>query len=198
MHKITLHAKDFMGSAVLNGKIVGTLAVSTIVAQKFIDLKAIAEKFNITIESGSIIEKVIDHQGAIKVIAVLIVLHLTKNKSIGKNDLFKWAMIGLMFQGTLQEINQLSGDKAGQIGTKELDEEMKKAAEYIDKNMNGNQEYIGANPTEEFIPSVNGNPTQMFIPSVQGNEMLENGTGVAGGEEESDYSFLSGDEDNDY
>jgi hypothetical protein len=191
MNKIQLHAKDFMGTATTNVKHVAVLGGSMIISQKFIDLKAIADRFNIKVESGSMIEKVITHQGAIKFLLPIIILHFTRNKSISKHELFKWAMLGLMLQGMLQEANQLSGGKSGQIGDDNLDEQMRKAAEEIKQGMHG--EYLGDNPTTQYIPSVQGtNPTTEYIPSVQGAYM-ETGAGVAGGDD--DYSFLRGDDD---
>ena len=86
MHKITLHAKDFMGTATTNAKHVGVLGVSMIVSQKFIDFRAIAERFNIKVEKDSAIDKVLTHQGAIKFLLPIIILHMTRNKSISKND----------------------------------------------------------------------------------------------------------------
>lgn len=187
MHKLTLHAKDIMGSVAVNGKIVAIVAGSAIMSQKFLDLKEIVGKFS-PVETGSTMEKILDHQGAIKVVGGMAALHLLRNKSIGKNDLFKWAMIGLMLQGAIQEVNQLTGDGAGQIGESAIDKEMKEAAEHIKKNMSGN-------PTTEFVPSVQGqetigegNPTMQYTPSVQGSA-LENGTSVG---HEDDYSFLHG------
>ena len=184
-----------MGTATTNAKHVGVLGVSMIVSQKFIDFRAIAERFNIKVEKDSAIDKVLTHQGAIKFLLPIIILHMTRNKSISKNDLFKWAMLGLMLQGLLQEANTLTSGKSGAIGDADLDEQMRKAAAEIKAGMQGEQQYIGENPTTQYIPSVQGNPTTEYIPSVQG-EYLENGAGVAGRDD--DYSFLHDDDDDNF
>ena len=134
VHKLQLHAKDLMGTLAENGKIVGLVAGGAIISQKFLDLKEIIGKFS-PIETGSTMEKVLDHQGAIKVVGSMAALHFTRNTSIGKNNMFKWLMVGVMLQGALEEVNQLTGDAAGQIGDGKsgIDKEMEEAAAHIKK-----------------------------------------------------------------
>jgi hypothetical protein len=187
-HKLTLHAKDFAGTAMQNGKIVALVSAGAIASQKFLDLKELATKFNMNIEVGSTTEKILDHQGAIKVAITITAMHFMKNK-MDKHAWLKWIMIGLMLQGALQEINQLTGDKAGQIGESNLDEEFKKAAEEIKAGLHGN-ELIQGNPTTEYVPSVQGNPTTEYVPSVQG--AFEESAGVSGNE---DYAFMFGEDE---
>jgi hypothetical protein len=188
MHKLTLHAKDLMGTLVTNGKIVGLVAGGAIVSQKFLDLKELATKFNVTIETGSTVEKILDHQGAIKVVGSMAALHFARNTKIGKNDMFKWIMVGVMLQGALEEVNQLTGDAAGQIGESPIDKEMREAAEHIKKNLSGDGQTTIGNPTTQYPTGVSGNPTTEYPTGVSG--AMEEGTGVSGMDD--DYSFLHG------
>lgn len=186
MHKVVVHAKSIGQTVASNSKTVGVMALSMIAAQKFIDLKSIAEKFKIDVKEGSMVEKVLEHQGALKFVIALIVIHATKNKGISKHEWFKWAMLGLMLQGALQEINAVTKGKSGQIGKsdEEIDKEMKQAMENIRAGMQGDGNTIGLqNPTEQFTPSVNGqeNPTEMYTPAVSGLGSFEDqGSSVAG------------------
>lgn len=200
VHKLQLHAKDLMGTLAENGKIVGLVAGGAIVSQKFLDLKEIVGKFS-PVETGSTMEKVLDHQGAIKVVGSMAVLHFTRNTSIGKNNMFKWLMVGVMLQGALEEVNQLTGDAAGQIGAESaIDKEMKEAAEHIKNNMSGGEQQAIGNPTQEYPTGVAGNeqnPTQQYPVSVAGGA-LEDGTGVAGGFDESSFMNIGGDDEHDF
>lgn len=184
MHKISLHTKDFISSAHVNAKTVGVVAGSMIMSQKFLDLGELAKKFNVDVDNNKLFSTVITHQGAVKFVLALIALHLTKKKKIGKNEIFQWAMIGIMIQGGLQEINHLSNGGSGQIGDTDLDEQMKEAARKIKEGMSGN-------PTEEVNTGVAGHYELEDGTGVAGNPTEEINTGVAGQDE---YSFLHGDD----
>jgi hypothetical protein len=156
MHKLTMHAKDFMGSAMTNGKIIALTATGAIVAQKMLDLEAIGAKAGLAADNP-----IIKHQGAVKVVGVIAANHFFAKKM---PDMVKWALIGVGIQGALQEIRVLAGDdKIPQIGNedKAIDEQMKKAAEEIKAAMKGN-------PTNEYPTSVSGNPTNEYPTSVSG------------------------------
>jgi hypothetical protein len=193
---LKVHGKDLMSTVATNGKIVGLVAGGAILSQKFLDFKEIAAKFT-SVETGSTLEKVLDHEGAIKVVGGMAALHFTRNTKLGKNDMFKWVMVGVMLQGAIQEINVLTSDAAGQIGAEsEIDKEMKAAAEKIKNGLKGGEEHMGeqmhigeTNPTTQYPTGVSGNPTTEYPTGVSGHAM-EDGTGV--GAMEGDYDFLHG------
>lgn len=169
MHKLTMHAKDFMGSAMTNGKIIGLTAAGAIVAQKMLDLEAIGAKAGLAADNP-----IIKHQGAVKVVAVIAANHFLAKKM---PDPVKWLLIGVGIQGALQEIRVIAGgDKVPQIGKdiENLDEQMREAAKEIKNAMHGN-------PTNEYPTSVSGNPTTEYPTAVSGfgnDQELHSSTGV--------------------
>ena len=98
-------------------------------------------------------------------------------------DWAKWAIIGVMLQGGLQELNTLTGGKTGQIGnvdTAELDEQMRRAVEDIKNGMNGTQNQLQG-VTDEYPSSVAG-VTDQYPSSVAGYLDAQWGGTVAGWE----------------
>ena len=151
--KIQLHAKDFGQTAMHNGKIVGLLAVGTVASQKFLDFGALAERFKLNVSPDNALIK---HQGAVKLVGGIAALHIWGKKM---PDWAKWLIIAVMLQGGLQELNTLTGGKSGQVGDKDLNEQMKDAASEIEKAMSGvTDQYTTsvAGVTDEYTTSVSG------------------------------------------
>lgn len=173
--KVQLHAKDFAATAMHNGKIVGLLAIGTVVSQKFLDFEAIAKRIKPDMKTDTMLFK---HQGAIKLVGGIAALHIWGKKM---PDWAKWLVIAVMLQGGLQELNTLTGGKTGQIGDAELDQQMKDAAEEIKNAMlNGTEEQV-LGVTEQYASTVSG-VTEEYPSSVAGYLDVPYGGAVAGWE----------------
>lgn len=156
-----------------------------VASQKFLDLRSIATSMGVSVTEGdgSMLDTVLTHQGAIKVVTAGLAVMLLRKTKIGKSELFKLLALGIMIQGSLQEINVLTGGTDYQIGDAELNKAMEEAAAEIKKNLSGNENgrytYLGENPTTMYTPSVGANPTTMYTPQVGSrSNTFEDGTGV--------------------
>ena len=83
-----------------------------VASQKFLDLRSIATSMGVSVTEGdgSMLDTVLTHQGAIKVVTAGLAVMLLRKTKIGKSELFKLLALGIMIQGSLQEINVLTGE----------------------------------------------------------------------------------------
>jgi hypothetical protein len=140
--QLKLHAKNFGQAAVSNGKMIGFTTIGIIASNELLDLRKYADKLNIQADNF-----IVKHQGGAKALGVIFVLYKWGKKM---GDFLKFILLGVGIQGAIQEARTLSGDKLNQIGSPEMDNMLKEAAEKI-KNMSG-----APNPTNEFPTMVAG------------------------------------------